>query len=79
MHAKTAMVDQAYAILSTASLDYRSVFLNYELNLISREPQLCRRLQEQFEKDLEQSEEMFVGRWSEQLTEALGWMARRWL
>jgi len=84
LHAKTAIVDQAYAILGTANLDYRSFFLNYELNLISREPQLCQQLRQQFETDLEQSEEVFAGRWrtrgwSEQLTEAVGWLARRWL
>jgi len=84
LHAKTAIVDQAYAILGTANLDYRSFFLNYELNLISREPQLCLQLRQQFEKDLEQSEEVFASRWStrgwsDQLTEAVGWMARRWL
>lgn len=84
LHAKTAVADQAYAILGTANLDYRSVFLNYELNLITREPRLCQRLQDQFEKDLEHSVEVFASRWrargwTEQLTEALGWMARRWL
>lgn len=84
LHAKTAVADQAYAILGTANLDYRSVFLNYELNLITREQQLCLRLQEQFEKDLEQSVEVFAVRWhargwTAQVTEALGWMVRRWL
>lgn len=84
LHAKTAVADQAYAILGTANLDYRSFFLNYELNLISREPGLCHQLQAQFEEDLRQSEEILPGRWrtrgwSEQLSEAMGWLARRWL
>lgn len=84
LHAKTAVVDEAYAVLGTANLDYRSFFLNYELNFITREPDVCRQLVEQFEKDLEESEEICAGRWAtrpwtEHLTETVGWLARRWL
>lgn len=84
LHAKTAVVDETYAILGTANLDYRSFFLNYELNLITREPDLCRRLVEWFEKDLEEAEEIYAGRWAarpwiEHLAETVGWLARRWL
>lgn len=84
LHTKTAVADRSYAILGTANLDYRSFFLNYELNLVSRGKQLCQQLHAQFEQDLAQSEEISGGSWqsrgwSEHFTETLGWLARRWL
>ncbi len=46
-HAKTAVNDGKWATIGTANMDYRSLFLNYELNLITRDEQLCRQLQAQ--------------------------------
>lgn len=84
LHAKTAVADENYAILGTANIDYRSMFFNYELNVITRAPNICRQLHAQFETDLEQSVEVFAGPWkargwTEQFADAVGWMARRWL
>lgn len=84
LHAKTAVVDGAWATLGTANLDYRSFFLNYELNLVSRNPDLCGRLRAQFDEDLAQSREIAAVSWPqrpsvERLSEAVGWAARRWL
>ena len=84
LHAKTAVVDGSWATVGTANLDYRSFFLNYELNLISRDPELCARLQAQFIADLEQSREIHLSAWPqrpsiERLSEAVGLAARRWL
>lgn len=52
LHAKTALVDRDWAMVGTANLDYRSLFLNYELNLVSQDPDLWRQLRSQFFQDL---------------------------
>lgn len=47
LHAKTAVVDGAVATVGTANLDYRSLFVNYELNLFSGSRALCTALEGQ--------------------------------
>jgi len=84
LHAKTVVTDGNFALVGTANLDYRSVFLNYELVLASRDPNLCAALQEQFEIDLKESAEVQLvqwrrRRWLERLAEGLAWGMRRWL
>lgn len=84
LHAKTIVVDSNYSTVGTANLDYRSFFLNYELNLFTRDPVLCSKLQEQFHTDLKAAEEIHVREWNRRfwggrLFELIGWMARRWL
>lgn len=84
LHAKIAIVDGEWATLGTANLDYRSLFQNYELNLISRDPEFCMRLQTQFEADLTQASAICATRWRQRrwlprLAEFLGWSVRRWL
>jgi len=84
LHSKTAVADGRWGMVGSSNLDYRSFFLNYEINLFSREPRLCRVLAEQFEIDLAQSEEIFPDKWSRRHwlhypLEAVGWAARRLL
>ncbi|MCF6282068.1 MAG: phospholipase D-like domain-containing protein [Candidatus Polarisedimenticolaceae bacterium] len=84
LHAKVAIVDGKWATLGTANLDYRSLFQNYELNLVSRDPDLCCRLQTQFEADLTEASAVCATRWRQRrwvprLAELLGWSVRRWL
>ncbi len=83
-HAKVAIIDGERATLGTANLDYRSLFQNYELNLVSRDPDFCRRLQAQFEDDLTAAAAVCARRWRQRrwvprLAELLGWSVRRWL
>ena len=84
LHAKTAVVDGGWATVGTANLDYRSLFMNHEINLVSRDPLLCQRLEAQFLADLEEAERI-TGRqwarrpWSQHVVEVIGWLARRWL
>jgi cardiolipin synthase len=83
-HAKTAVVDDAWSIVGTANLDYRSFFLNYELNLASTQPALARELERQFMDDLAESEQIQPRRWARRGwllrgLELVGWAARRWL
>jgi cardiolipin synthase len=83
-HAKTAVIDGTWATIGTANMDYRSLFLNYELNLITRDEQLCRQLQIQFTLDLTESAEISrqvwaERKWKEYFFETIGWLSRRWL
>jgi len=84
LHAKAIVVDASHATVGTANFDYRSFFLNYELNLFSRNPYLCHELDKVFREDLAHSEEILGERWSRRpwthkILELIGWMARRWL
>ena len=55
-HAETGVVDSARATVGTANLDGRSLFMNHEINLVSRDPLLRRRLEAQFLVGLEGAE-----------------------
>lgn len=84
LHAKSIVVDGEHATVGTANMDFRSFFINYELNLFSRNPRLCHDLEKIFLDDLNHSEEIHSDRWSKRpwthkLLELIGWMARRWL
>ncbi|HWS27565.1 MAG TPA: phospholipase D-like domain-containing protein [Xanthomonadales bacterium] len=84
LHAKTAVIDSRWSMVGTANLDYRSLFINDELVLLSGRAELNAGLVEDFEADLAQSEEIaahtrprrFGLAW---ISELIGWMARRWL
>ena len=84
LHAKTAVIDGAVATVGTANLDYRSLFVNYELNLFSANEGLCAALEAQFLVDLAEAEEVTGPGWSSRpwiqlISESAGWIARRWL
>jgi cardiolipin synthase len=84
LHAKTAVADGSWATIGTANLDYRSFFLNYELNLATRDRDLCAQLTAQFHDDLANSIEIEARGWqnrpwTEHVYEAVGWASRRWL
>ena len=84
LHAKTAVIDGAVATVGTANLDYRSLFVNYELNLFSANRALCAALERQFLADLTEAMEVTAPSWSKRpwsgmVAETVGWMARRWL
>jgi len=84
LHAKTVVVDGEWAMLGTANLDYRSLFVNYELNLVTRDPGLSSELEQQFLGDLADSVRILPARWERRrwparLSEAAAWIARRWL
>ena len=84
LHAKTAVIDGTVATVGTANLDYRSLFVNYELNLFSGNEALCAALDSQFLADLKEAEEVTATGWSRRpwtrlISESVGWSARRWL
>ena len=84
LHAKTALVDHDWGTVGTANFDYRSFFLNDELNLIAEDAPFNTELAAQFETDLAVSREISAEtwrhrRWRAPIAEAIGWWARRWL
>lgn len=84
LHAKTVVIDGCWVMLGTANLDYRSLFINYELNLVTRDANLALALEQQGLLDMEESEQIQDSRWKTRgypvrVLEALSWIARRWL
>jgi cardiolipin synthase A/B len=63
LHAKIMTVDGAAANVGSANLNARSSRLDDEINLVALDPALVRTLDDQFEEDLERSEEIVRGRW----------------
>ena len=84
LHAKTLLVDDAWGAVGTANLDYRSLFVNAEVNLVARHALFCEALARQFCADLDASQEIDPERWRLRsrwsiLRESLAWRIRRWL
>ena len=80
-HAKTLVVDDSVATVGTANLDYRSLFVNYELNLFSANAALSAALSRQFAQDLVHSVEVTPERWVHRrwmapIAESVGRLAR---
>lgn len=84
LHAKTVLVDRGWATVGTANFDYRSFFLNDELNLVVEETEFNAALATQFDADLLEAEEVRPDTWRHRgwlraIAETIGWWARRWL
>lgn len=83
-HAKAVLVDDDWASVGTANVDYRSLFTNDELNLIGRSAILSRRLAQWFEAGFADSTELGPVSSAEavpdrRLVRWLVWKLRRWL
>jgi cardiolipin synthase len=65
LHAKTLVVDGAWASVGSVNFDNRSFQLNDEATLCVQGEDFARALTEQFEEDLSVSEEIEPERWSE--------------
>lgn len=84
LHAKTALLDKGWATVGSANFDYRSFFLNDEINLLGHAPDLNAALAEQFDQDLTESREVIREAWVRRSwyapgLELIGWWVRRWL
>lgn len=84
LHAKTLIVDDDWSTVGTANFDYRSLFINYELNLAAECHALNAALATIFENDLNESLEIRQQPWSRRslsarMAELIGWSARHWL
>lgn len=83
-HAKSIVVDDDWASVGTANVDYRSLFTNDELNLISRSASLNRRLAQWFEAGFAESTTLSPNAPTEAFSDRplvrwLVWKLRRWL
>lgn len=84
LHAKVAVIDRRWSMVGTANLDYRSLFINDEMVLLSDQSNLNQQLAEDFLHDQAQAEEITAPQWSRRfglawIAEMIGWMMRRWL
>ena len=84
LHAKALLMDEDWSTIGTANFDYRSFFINYELNLVAHSPRMNAALASLFQEDLEAAREIRQRRWaarplSGRFAELIGWSARRWL
>ncbi len=57
-HARIAVADEHWAVVGSANLDYRSMRLNFELNLLVRSPEHNAALTRILERDFEISQEI---------------------
>jgi cardiolipin synthase len=62
-HAKVLVVDGLWAVLGTTNLDKRSFEHNDEVNLALRDPVVARRLLEDYERDIRDSDEITLDVW----------------
>jgi cardiolipin synthase len=65
LHAKTMVVDGAWATIGSTNLDRRSFSLNDELNLVVYNPAVARRLEAVFEQDLTRSKPLTYEAWKD--------------
>lgn len=84
LHAKTIVIDGNWSTVGTANLDYRSLFINDELNAVFETRAMADALAAQFAQDLSESTQVCPNRWSQRpwiawFAETIGWLARRWL
>jgi cardiolipin synthase len=84
LHSKTVLVDRDWGTIGTANFDYRSFFVNDELNLIAEDAPFNNELAALFEHDLANAHEVASGTWRQRglramAAEMIGWWARRWL
>jgi cardiolipin synthase A/B len=84
IHAKVTVVDGAWASIGTANMDYRSLFINDEVNLIAQDDALSAALKTLFLADTQDAREVRldswrVRPWEQRLAEMFGFLLRRWL
>ena len=84
LHSKILLVDEAWGSIGTANFDYRSLFINYELTLISTNEALNGQLRNEFKTDLQDASEItgitrkhrgFI----KGVYDTLGLLLRKWL
>ena len=64
IHTKVLLVDSQWAVAGSTNFDPRSFGLNDEVNLATPSPQVVRRLEQDFEADVEKSREITFQEWS---------------
>jgi cardiolipin synthase len=82
IHAKVLLIDGLWAVVGSTNFDNRSFGLNDEVNLAACETDICDRLEQDFQRDLQHSENISYERWLhrpvlERAPELLGWVFER--
>lgn len=62
MHAKLGVMDGVWSTIGSYNLDHRSILHNLEVGLVVVDPDIGRRLAEQFEKDIQRCTEVTVAK-----------------
>lgn len=65
VHSKLIIVDEKVATVGSANVDYRSFDNNAEVNAFFFDESIARELKSYFEKDLQESRQVFLESWSE--------------
>lgn len=68
VHAKTMVIDDLFATIGTANLDYRSFSINFEINALFYSKSTARELKKVFLEDLKDCEKVALARWQERST-----------
>lgn len=71
LHAKTWVVDAQWAVVGSANLDHLSLFVNLELVLAARDPDLGEALRAQYQRDLGDADQIQPSAWRSR-----GWSQR---
>ena len=84
LHAKTAVIDDAWAIVGTYNFDHRSLMHNLEVAVVVADPVFARALRDQTLADLGQSRELTLAQhesrpWRRMLLESAASQLRYWL
>jgi cardiolipin synthase len=64
MHAKAMVVDGVWATVGSANLDYRSLAINEELNLVVYDTAFAQQLEKSFQEDLKHSKKLTWEAWN---------------
>jgi cardiolipin synthase len=65
IHAKSMAIDDVFASIGTANLDYRSFSINFEINALLYSREKAREVKSLFMQDLEHCAEIEPERWME--------------
>lgn len=84
MHAKTAVIDEAWAMVGSSNLDNLSLLLNYEDTIVASDKRFVAQVKKHFEHDTENSVELTQEQWharplGDKFLEFLTWPLHRLL
>lgn len=84
MHAKTAVIDDAWAVVGSYNIDHRSLFHNLEVVAVVADPAFARRLRDQTMLDIGRCEEVSLNRhqsrpWYQKLLDSGAYLLHHWL
>ncbi len=65
MHAKTIVIDDNWSTIGTLNIDHVSLLYNFEANIVSNNVILSNQLKDQFNIDLQNTEEITLEKWDQ--------------